>query len=152
MSLVWLGQGSNSWRPAWKAGWRNAIMKHLFIDWLIEGAGCSSGGRALTCKGWDHMIEPAWRVHLQFGLFSVLTSGPQVVHQSAYKKFACCLLERVAYVTTGGFLLKKYFTMNICLMSNSRWYKKSICSRGVIKSNKLSFDWLIDWPCGQKRL
>ena len=31
--------------------------------------------QALVCKGWDHPIDPAWQVHLQFGLFSIRTSG-----------------------------------------------------------------------------
>ena len=62
----------------------------------IEGAGHSSVGRALACKGWDHVIDPAWCVHLQLGIFSVPTSGPQLVHQS--------LSERVAYVVTVGFV------------------------------------------------
>ena len=38
-----------------------------------------------------------------------------------------------------GFPLRKYVTMTLCLMSNSRWYEKSMCSQGVIKQNKLSF-------------
>ena len=27
------------------------------------------------CKGWDHPIEPARQVHLQFGIFFITTSG-----------------------------------------------------------------------------
>ena len=48
---------------------------------LCVRAGHSSGGRTLAFESWDQPIEPAWQVHLQFGLFSVLTRGPQLVHQ-----------------------------------------------------------------------
>ena len=47
-----------------------------FIPIALFGAGRSSGGRALARKGWDHPIEPAWCVDLQFGLFSILTNAP----------------------------------------------------------------------------
>ena len=42
----------------------------------------SSGGRALTCKGLDPtswQMDPAWQMQLQFGLFSIPVSGPQMV-------------------------------------------------------------------------
>ena len=86
------------------------------------GAGCSSGGRALWCKGLDPhawRIEPAWRKDLQFGLFSIPTSGWNgLIHQrlsyvlpclsdSAYKRSRVAyhtVSERVAYVATMGFL------------------------------------------------
>ena len=48
------------------------------------GAGHNSGCRTLCCKGLDPpacRIEPACRMHLQFGLFCIPTSGPQLVHQ-----------------------------------------------------------------------
>ena len=48
---------------------------------VYEGAGRSSDSRALSCKGLDppeSWIDPAWQKHLQFGLFSVPTSGPQL--------------------------------------------------------------------------
>ena len=50
----------------------------------VVGAGCSSGGTALSCKDLDSptwRIDPAWRKHLEFELFSVPTSGPHLVHQ-----------------------------------------------------------------------
>ena len=53
-----------------------------------HGAVCSSGGRALACKGWDHPTEPAWQVYLQFGLFSVPTSG-KLVHQRLWYVQSC---------------------------------------------------------------
>ena len=34
-----------------------------------------------TCIGFDHMINLAQQMHLQFGLFSTSSSGPQLVHQ-----------------------------------------------------------------------
>ena len=56
---------------------------------LTMEVGRSSGGRALACKGWDHLIEPAWWVHLQLGLFSIPTSGPQLVHQWLWFVLSC---------------------------------------------------------------
>ena len=46
-----------------------------------QGAGRSSGGRAPTFKGLHHLIDRARQLHLQFWLFSVPTSDPQLVHQ-----------------------------------------------------------------------
>ena len=49
-----------------------------------QGVERSSSGRALCCNGLDPpawRINPAWWMHLQFGLFSIPTSGPQLVHQ-----------------------------------------------------------------------
>ena len=57
----------------------NLVNKMPAGSFILEGelgAGHSSGGRARACKLWDHPIEPAWRVHLQFGPFSIPTSGP----------------------------------------------------------------------------
>ena len=54
--------------------------------------GRGSGGRALSCKGSDPsvwQIEPAWWIHLQFGLYYVLTSGPQLVHQRMWYVLSC---------------------------------------------------------------
>ena len=51
---------------------------------LNRMSGRSSGGGALCCKGLDPptwWIDPAWWMHLQFGLFSIPTSGLQLVHQ-----------------------------------------------------------------------
>ena len=58
----------------------------------MQGAGRSSGARALCCKGLDPqawLIDPAGRKHLQFGLFSVPISGPQLVHQSLWCVLFC---------------------------------------------------------------
>ena len=53
--------------------------------------GHSSGGRAHACKSWDRPIKPAWRVHLQFELFSVPTSGPPTTGPS--KAVVCAVLS-----------------------------------------------------------
>ena len=77
-------------------------------------AGCTSGSRALCCNSLDPpawWIDPIWQMHLQFGLFSVPTSGPQLVHQRLWYvsvrkciwEIPCCLSERVAYVVTAVF-------------------------------------------------
>ena len=51
------------------------------LDLAVWGAGRTSGGRAPTSEGFNHPIDPAQQMHLQFGLFFIPTSGPQVVHQ-----------------------------------------------------------------------
>ena len=43
-------------------------------------------GRALSCKRFD---LPAWQKHLQVGLFSVPTSGPQLVHERLWYVLSC---------------------------------------------------------------
>ena len=55
-------------------------------DWLAQhmGVGRNSGDRALSGKGLDPVvwqIDPAWWMHLQFGIFSIPASGPQLVQQ-----------------------------------------------------------------------
>ena len=69
---------------------------YCIVGFLIpgdnKGAGCSSGSRALSCKGLDPpawWFDPAWRMHLQFVLFSVPTSGPQLIHQ----RLVCAVLS-----------------------------------------------------------
>ena len=61
--------------------------KLVISRWL--GAGHSSGGEAPICKGLDHPIDPAQQMHLQYGLFSVSTSGPQLVHQRLWYVLSC---------------------------------------------------------------
>ena len=63
-------------------------------DWYFtlysrKGVGHISGSRAPTCEGYDHLINPAQRMHLQFGLFSIPTSGPQLVHQRLWYVLSC---------------------------------------------------------------
>ena len=45
------------------------------------GVGRSSGDRVSTDDGFDHPIDPAQWMHLQFRLFPIPTSGPQLVYQ-----------------------------------------------------------------------
>ena len=62
------------------------MLSSVSIHLWVQGAGRSSGSRALGCKGLDPpawQINPVWRMHLQFGLFSVPTNGPQLVHLKA---------------------------------------------------------------------
>ena len=61
-------------RSSWRAP------EEVSID-MPPGLGRSSGGRAPSCNSLDHLINPAWWMHLQFGLFYVPTSGPRLVHQ-----------------------------------------------------------------------
>ena len=60
---------------------RSLEFSRAFSCSLVLGTGHISGSRALACNGCDYPIEPVWWVHLQFGLFSVPTSCPQLVHQ-----------------------------------------------------------------------
>ena len=47
------------------------------------------------------------------------------------------LIGKSSLCSDSRFHLKKYVTMTIYLMSNRQWWK-SMCSRGVVKQNKLS--------------
>ena len=61
--------------------WLQTKKKDHIIYLIIGPISC---GRALSCKGFDPpvwWIDPAWQMHLQFGLFSIQTGGPQLVHQ-----------------------------------------------------------------------
>ena len=72
-------------------------------------------------------IDPAWKMHFQFGLFSIPTSGPQLVHQRLWYVLSCLwesvypllLIRKGSLCADSGIPLKKYVTMAICLMSNS---------------------------------
>ena len=74
-----------------------------------EGAGCSSVDSVPAFDAVGRRIDPSQWTQLQFGLFSVPTSGPQLVYQKAVvctilsmekciQKIPCCLSKRVAYV------------------------------------------------------
>ena len=75
--------------------------------------GRGSGGRAFSCKG---LNSPAWWKHLQFGLFSVATSGPELVHQGLWYVLCCpvcgkvhikhllLLIGKSSLLATAGFL------------------------------------------------
>ena len=87
------------------------------------GAGSSSGSRALAWKGWDHPIDPALWMHLQFGLFSVPISGPQGSIKGcgmccAYIKNPLLLIWKSSLYGESRFPLQKYIIMTIFLMPN----------------------------------
>ena len=65
------------------------------------GAGRSSGSRALCSKDLD---PPAWRMHLQFGLFFVPISGPQLVHQRLRYVVLCLTPLVVPYFDYGDII------------------------------------------------
>ena len=108
----------------------------------IGGGGCSSGGRALAC--WDRQIEPTWWVHLQFGLFSIPSIHPQLVHQSMWYVLFC--LWESAYKRSLAAWRKEEpmwrqrvsskEICHICLMYNSRWYENQcILEAALNKTN-----------------
>ena len=47
----------------------------------LPGAGCSSVDSVPAFEAVGHRIDPSQWAQLQFGLFSVPTSGPQLVYQ-----------------------------------------------------------------------
>ena len=85
------------------------------------GAGCSSVDSVPAFEAVGCRIDPSQWTQLQFGLFSVPTSGPQLVYQrlwfvllclwtSAYNRSLAAYQKRVAYVAAAGFLLKSVST------------------------------------------
>ena len=79
-----------------------------------------------TCKGLDHPINPAQWLHLQFGLFSTLTSGQQLVHQRLWYMISCCgkvhikdpllIIGMSSLCGNSGFCLKLRFHLSIMRM------------------------------------
>ena len=102
--------------PTWNQEWLYLFPRVIYLQAQTEKAGRSSGSRALCCKGLDPhawRIDPAWRMHLQFGIFSVSTS----VHNWSINACGmCCPLSGkvhikdpllpigTAYMATVGFL------------------------------------------------
>ena len=84
-----------------------------------QGARRSLGGRALACKGLDHLIDPAWWIHLLFGLFSIPTSGPSkavvcaVLSGKVHVKDPLLLIGNGSLYGNSRFPLKKYVTITI---------------------------------------
>ena len=58
-------------------------------DFLLQGAGCSSVDSVPAFEAVDLRIDPSQRTQLQFGLFSVPTSGPQLVYQRPWYVLFC---------------------------------------------------------------
>ena len=74
---VWLNIHS---LPGQKSCW--GMVKHSFSPWTrIAGAGCSSVDSVPAFEAVGRRIDPSQWTQLQFGLFSVPTSGPQLVYQ-----------------------------------------------------------------------
>ena len=78
-------------------------------------AGHSSNSRVSACEVVGRQINPSQWTQLQFGLFSITTSGPQQVNQrlwyvlfclwdSAYKRPLVAYQKSDAYVAAAGFL------------------------------------------------
>ena len=72
------------------AHWGFMSQQHLRGGVLTcGGAGCNTGGMVSICEGFDQPIDPAQWKRLQFGLFSVPTSGPQLVQQRLSYALSC---------------------------------------------------------------
>ena len=56
---------------------------------LVEGAGCSSVDSVPAFEAVGRRIDPSQWTQLQFGLFSVPTSGPQLVYQRPWYVLFC---------------------------------------------------------------
>ena len=87
------GQSLNHRLYQWFASHNFAKTLLQLVDLAFEvKSGYSSGGRALCFKGLNppaRRIEPIWWMHLQFGLFSIAISGPQLVDQRLMGVLSC---------------------------------------------------------------
>ena len=57
--------------------WINDYVFHYYFGVILKRpreVTRNLGGRAHSCKSLDHLIDSAWRMPLQFALFSVPTS------------------------------------------------------------------------------
>ena len=71
------------------------------LELIYKGTASSSGSRTLCCKGLDPptwWIDPAWLMHLKFGLLSVSTSGPQLVPQRLWYIMSCLWESAYKYI------------------------------------------------------
>ena len=62
---------------------------NLFILYKTQGAGCSSVDSVPPFEAVGRRIDPSQWTQLQFGLFSVPTSGPQLVYQRPWYVLFC---------------------------------------------------------------
>ena len=122
-------------------------MLHILYIY-IYGAGRSSSGRALAYKGWDNLIEPAWWMHLQCGLFSVPTSDPQLVKlwyvmsclwENACKKLLFLISSKES-MWRQQVPSKEICHSDLILMSNSWGYNKQYALEAPL--NKTNFYFL----------
>ena len=101
---------------------RFATTDNHFATERTHGAGHSSGCKSLDPPAWQ--IDPAWRMHLQFGLFSIRTSGMcGPVCGKVHIKDPLLLIGKSNPCGNSGLPLKKYVTMTTCLTSNSQGYE-----------------------------
>ena len=72
-------------------GCGNLVGNHsLVVNLLLTGgAGCSSVDSVPAFEAVGRRIDPSQWTQLQFGLFSVPTSGPQLVYQSPWYVLFC---------------------------------------------------------------
>ena len=61
------------------------------VNCLLIGAGCSSVDSVPAFEAVGRRIDPSQWTQLQFGLFSVPTSGPQLVYQRPQWYVLFCL-------------------------------------------------------------
>ena len=76
------------------------------------GAGCSSVDSVPAFEAVGRRIDPSQWTQLQFGLFSVPTSGPQLVYQRPWYVLFC-LIEKSSLCGGSGFPSKKCVNVTI---------------------------------------
>ena len=114
----------------------DALKANYHINtWRLDqkwGAGCSSVDSVPAFEAVGRRIDPSQWTQLQFGLFSVPTSGPQLVYHkgcgmycSVYGKVhikdPLLLIEKSSLCCASGFPSKKSVNMTIWMTSNNRW-------------------------------
>ena len=76
------------------------ITIHTHANFIVlRGRDPAQVVRALCCKGFDlpaWRIDPVWCIHLQFGIFSIVISGPQLVRQSLQYMLFCLWQSAIA--------------------------------------------------------
>ena len=82
---------------------------------LFKGAGCSSVDSVPAFEAVGRRIDPSQWTQLQFGLFSVPTSGPQLVYKygKVHIKDPLLLIEKSSLCGGSGFPSKKCVNVTI---------------------------------------
>ena len=120
----------------------------------LRGAGHSSGSRASNCEGFDYPINPAQWSHSQFGVFSILTSGSQLLHQrlwyvlswlveSAYKR------SLAAYRKVKPMWQLQVSSKEICHndhISDSWWHENQCALAASLNKTNFSFTLKLPYP------